>query len=242
MNLSSIRRLIPILAVALAISPAFATPASSAVSVRVGDGRLPAAGLCDRLSPLASPGRPGAPPVLRTISVLWTITARARRRTTPPLSAGTARQLTRDTPVAQNNLGVIYANGQGVPQDYAAAASWYRKAADQGHAIAQNNLGSMYRIGQGVPQDYAAAVSWYRKAADQGYATAQNNLGSMYRIGQGVPQNYVQEHKWFSLSASRATRADVRELATKNRDIVAAEMTPQQIAAAQRLARDWKPK
>ena len=180
--------------------------------------------------------------MLRTISVLWTITARARRRTTPPLSAGTARQPTRDTPVAQNNLGVIYANGQGVPQDYAAAVSWYRKAADQGHAIAQNNLGSMYRIGQGVPQDYAAAVSWYQKAADQEHASALGNLGFMYFNGQGVPQDLVQAHKWFSLGASRATGADVREQGTNNRDIVAARMTPKKIAEAQRLVREWKPK
>ncbi len=100
----------------------------------------------------------------------------------------------------------------------------------------------MYENGRGVPQDDAAAVSWYRKAADQGYATAQHSLGVMYMNGQGVPQDLVQAHKWFSLAASRATRANVRELATKNRDIVAAQMTPKQIAEAQRLAREWKPK
>ena len=64
----------------------------------------------------------------------------------------------------------MYFKGQGVPQDYAAAVSWYRKAAEQGNASAQYNLGVMYDNGQGVPQDYAAAVSWYRKAADQGDA------------------------------------------------------------------------
>ena len=64
---------------------------------------------------------------------------------------------------AQFNLGVMYANGTGVAQDYPAAAGWFRKAADQGNALAQNNLGVMYDKGQGVAQDYAAAVSWYRK-------------------------------------------------------------------------------
>ncbi|MEO2191509.1 MAG: tetratricopeptide repeat protein, partial [bacterium] len=56
--------------------------------------------------------------------------------------------------VAQNNLGVAYFSGAGVPQDYAQAVSWWRKAADQGHAGAQNNLGVAYRYGQGVPQDF----------------------------------------------------------------------------------------
>ena len=64
----------------------------------------------------------------------------------------------------------------------------------------------------------------------------------MYNSGLGVPQDLVQAHKWFSLAASRATRADVREQGTNNRDIVATSMTPQQIAEAQRLAREWKPK
>ena len=100
----------------------------------------------------------------------------------------------------------------------------------------------MHNNGQGVPQDYAAAVSRYRKAADQGNAGAQHNLGVMYGNGQGVLQDYVQAHKWISLSASSATTADVREQGTKNRDIVAARMTPQQIAEAQRLAQEWKPK
>jgi uncharacterized protein len=48
------------------------------------------------------------------------------------------------------DLGAMYANGQGVPQDYAEAVSWFRKAADQGVAAGQYNLGVMYRDGQGV--------------------------------------------------------------------------------------------
>ncbi len=66
---------------------------------------------------------------------------------------------------AQNNLGLMYANGQGVPQDYAEAVRWYRKAAEQGYASAQTNLGVMYSKGQGVPQDYAQAHKWYNLAA-----------------------------------------------------------------------------
>jgi TPR repeat protein len=46
---------------------------------------------------------------------------------------------------AQYNLGIMYDNGQDVPQDYTAAASWYRKAAEQGHAQAQFNLGRTCR-------------------------------------------------------------------------------------------------
>ena len=121
---------------------------------------------------------------------------------------------------------------------------WYRLAADQGDAEARYNLGLMYDTGQGVPQDYAQAVKWYRLAADQGDARAQNNLGVMYGTGQGVPQDYIQAHKWYNLAASRLTASEKepRDRAVKNRDIIAAKMTPAQIAEAQKLAREWKPK
>jgi TPR repeat protein len=62
--------------------------------------------------------------------------------------------------LAQYNLGLMYGKGWGVPQDYAEAAKWYRRAAEQGYAKAQYNLGVMYYNGEGVPQDYAEAVKW----------------------------------------------------------------------------------
>ncbi|OFW08031.1 MAG: hypothetical protein A3H96_21780 [Acidobacteria bacterium RIFCSPLOWO2_02_FULL_67_36] len=66
---------------------------------------------------------------------------------------------------AQFNLGVSYANGRGVPQEYAQAVTWYRKAAEQGEAGAQFNLGMMYSTGKGVPQDYVEAHKWRNLAA-----------------------------------------------------------------------------
>ena len=68
---------------------------------------------------------------------------------------------------AQFNLGVMYANGEGVPQDDAQATAWYRKAADQGLARAQFNLGGMYATGEGVPQDYVEAHKWYNLATSR---------------------------------------------------------------------------
>ncbi|MEH6478397.1 MAG: tetratricopeptide repeat protein, partial [Sneathiella sp.] len=57
----------------------------------------------------------------------------------------------------QYNLGVLYENGKGVPQDDAEAVKWYRLAAEQGNAYSQHDLGVMYRDGDGVPQDGAEA-------------------------------------------------------------------------------------
>ena len=142
---------------------------------------------------------------------------------------------------AQYNLALMYRKGQGVPQDDAEAARWYRKSAEQGYANAQYNLGVMYAKGQGVPEDYAEAVKWYRKAAAQGKADAQYNLGVTYYNGQGVPQDYVQAHMWFDLAAAGSPPGEDRDSAVKNRDIVAKLMTPAQIAEAQRLAGKWRP-
>lgn len=144
---------------------------------------------------------------------------------------------------AQHNLGLIYDNGDGVPQDYAEARAWYLKASAQGFALSQNNLGFMYATGHGVARDPAQAVTWYRKAAEQGDATAQYNLGIMYQHGQGVEQSYVQAHMWFSLGASSATAsAEARERAAKALEELAANMTRAEIVEAQRMAREWIPK
>ena len=139
------------------------------------------------------------------------------------------------------------ATGEGVAQDDAAALKRaglvaLTAMADQGNVSAQYNLGLMYAQGQGVPQDDAAAASWLRKAADQGYASAQFNLGVMYATGQGVAQDDVQSYKWFNVSAAGTEDAEMREMATEGRDIVALRMTPAQIAEAQRLASEWKKK
>jgi len=58
---------------------------------------------------------------------------------------GTAVQLRQATQTAQFNLGVCYADGDGVAKDAEQAVSWYRRAAEAGHAGAQFNLGVVLR-------------------------------------------------------------------------------------------------
>jgi TPR repeat protein len=137
---------------------------------------------------------------------------------------------------AQLHLGVLYANGDGVPQNYANAHQWYEQAAAQGYAMAQYNLGLLYDNGDGVPQDYAKARQWYEQAATRGYPMAQTNLGVLYRSGHGAPQNDVRAYMWFSLAAARST-GNLQKPAADTRDDMALRMTSTQIAEAQRLAR-----
>ena len=92
-----------------------------------------------------------------------------------------------------------YANGRGVPQDYAEAAKWYRKAADQGNAYAQSNLGWMYANGRGVPQDYVQAHMWM-------------NLAAAHTIGDDE-KRYVADRDRVAANMSSSQMAEAQRLA-----------------------------
>ncbi len=104
---------------------------------------------------------------------------------------------------AQLYLGMMYALGQGVPQDYSEALKWFSLAAEQGDAQAQYVLGSMYFEGRGVPQVYSEAFKWFSLAAKQGDAAAQNSLANMYVDGKGVPKDYSKALKWVRMAAEQ---------------------------------------
>jgi len=121
--------------------------------------------------------------------------------------------------------------------DYKTALRKWRPLAEQGNADAQLNLSQLYRLGQGVPQDYKKAMKWYQKAAEQGNGIAQNNIGYMYGTGSGVPQDNVKAQMWFIIAGASGDKN-----AISNRDEVAEEMAPAEIAESQTLAREWMEK
>jgi len=104
---------------------------------------------------------------------------------------------------AQYNVGLLYARGQGVPEDFRQAAEWYRKAAEQGVAAAQYNLGVIHANGQGVPQNMVEATRWFTRAAEQGVGQAQDSLGSIYDEGQGAFKNFAEAEKWYRKAAAQ---------------------------------------
>jgi TPR repeat protein len=130
----------------------------------------------------------------------------------------------------------MYEKGDGVPQDYPQAASWFRKAAEQGAATAQNDLGTLYDHGQGVSQDHSQAAIWYRRAAEQNLAEAQYNLGVLYKHGWGVPQDYEKAYFWLDLAAAKKVEGiDVDRV----RDDAASHLKPADLSRAQERARKW---
>lgn len=119
--------------------------------------------------------------------------------------------------------------------DYTGALREWKPLAEGGEAASQFNLGLLYYEGQGVPQDYEEAFRWFRRAANQGYVKAQLNLGALYAVGKGVKRDYQQSYFWLSLCAAEGDQKCVAQ-----RDLVAQKLKPDKLAAAQRMAREWK--
>lgn len=110
--------------------------------------------------------------------------ATALREWRPLASNGDAR--------AQFNLGVMYANGRGVPQDYKEAVKWYRLAADQGNAIAQSSLGVRYANGQGVVSSRVAAYALYNVSAASDPSDENRAAGHRARLAESMPTREIE--------------------------------------------------
>ncbi len=114
--------------------------------------------------------------------------------------AGTCRRL--------HNLGAMYYQGKGVPQDYAEAARWYWKAAEQGSVDAQFLLGFMHDKGQGVlktPRKPSGGSTSCWLAA--GHAGAQYcYLGAMFDEGRGITKDYAEAARWYRKAAEQECR------------------------------------
>lgn len=115
--------------------------------------------------------------------------------------------------VAQFNLGVLYAQGQGLVQDYTSAASWFRAAAAQGNVAAEYNLGVLYAQGLGVTANPTEAINWYQSAADQHHPAAQFNLGFAYATGTGTKQDFAAAARWYKRAAVQGLAPAMANLA-----------------------------
>jgi len=141
---------------------------------------------------------------------------------------------------AQFCLGLKFANGKGAALDYAQAAHWYRKAAEQSHALAQLNLGVMYAEGQGMLSDKAQAMLWFDRAAHLGDAGAQHRLGithhraSLDRFPVNASESRIEAYKWLQLSDDQ----DYRD-ADMARGLVNLHMTHEEVADANRRIADF---
>lgn len=112
---------------------------------------------------------------------------------------------------AQKLLGYMHEIGQGVPQEYSYAATWYEKAAAQGDADAGVHLANLtaqrqaFKAAEAAHElsDFATTLPLLRPLAEQGYAQAEKLLGYMYEFGQGVPQDYFQAAAWYEKASAK---------------------------------------
>jgi TPR repeat protein len=164
---------------------------------------------------------------------------------------------------ALENLGDMYYFGQGVNQDYKKAVINFTLAGEQGSLKAQSRLGFMYHYGIGIDanvkeaekwfsvaaeqhgynsighvfkfkyKDYEQSLKWYKLGAEKGDARAQYSLGDTYYRGSGVVQDYVYAHMWWNVASSHDNG-----WSSRFRDKIESVMTKEQIAEAQKLARE----
>ena len=120
-----------------------------------------------------------------------------------------------------------------------------KKSAEQGNPSAQYNLGVMYYTGQGTSKNYVEAFKWYKKSAQNGFAPAQKQLGVFYEDGKGITRNYIEAHKWYNIAKANTTNdsndnedktSEYAKILMNNCEL---KMTPEQIATAQNLAKEW---
>ena len=137
---------------------------------------------------------------------------------------------------AQFALGVLYMKDRGAPQDYKKALKWFSISAKQGNAFGLYAIGLMYDQGNGLPMDHEEAVNWYTKSAEHGFTDAQIKLGFIYSdyASSGVPHDKIKAHMWFYIADLKGN-----EMAHDLSRMTSNKMTPQQIAEAQKLAREW---
>lgn len=104
--------------------------------------------------------------------------------------------------VAQQTVGLMYVNGDGVEKDYKKAAYWFARAAGANYPPSLYDLGAIYRNGEGVPVDINMAVYFYTKAANLGYPLAMSELIKIYQaIGdQKQIDHWTKQYKAITLS------------------------------------------
>jgi hypothetical protein len=136
--------------------------------------------------------------------------------------------------IAQYEMALRYADGEGVPQNYRDAMAWFSKAAANGNDKAEWKIGLGYIKGIGVPHDERKAAVWFKRAANNGNIRAQSALSDLYLNGRGVPRDYVRAYTWATIATG---------LRGKDNDrlrVIGSRMTAVQIEDAHRRISSWR--
>ena len=128
---------------------------------------------------------------------------------------------------AQNNLGLMYSQGLGVPRDFRRAAELWKRAAEEDYSLAQYNLALAYFSGKGVSRDERMAVVWFEKAARAGLPEAQYAMGQLLRVGKVTRRDEGQALTWYKLAAAQGhAEAAAQAESLAGRGVVAKDPVP----------------
>ncbi len=134
------------------------------------------------------------------------------------------------------NCGSLLLIGKGKPQDEVSALAWIKKAAEADHLGAQNQYAVALIEGKFVKRDLDLALKLFQQTASRGNPIGLYSLGQSFATGLGVDQDLVKAHAYFNIAAALK-----HPKAGESRALVEKEMTPDQIQAAQRMAKAWRP-
>ena len=97
---------------------------------------------------------------------------------------------------SQNNIGVMYAFGNGVIQNYQEANKWFELAAEQGDAVAQYKLGLVYETGVlGAKQNFIKAKKYYEDAISGGITEAKGRLSYVNKVLATSQKKHLEKNK-----------------------------------------------
>ena len=135
---------------------------------------------------------------------------------------------------SQFKLGELFEYGRGVERSDSKAAYWYEQAASQQYALAQYRLAILYDNGWGNPVNKEKAFVLYKAAAEQGVELAQHDVAIAYYQGSGTEKNLLLAYKWLKIADLNGN-----PLMQKHLNLVASEMSPDEIESAKFLAEGW---
>ena len=136
---------------------------------------------------------------------------------------------------AQYRLAAMYERGLGADRDIDKASAWYKAAAENGNVKAMHNLAVSVSGRSGGTPDYAFAAKWYRQAAAHGLPDSQFNLGILAEHGLGTTKDLAAAYQWYALAAAQGDAE-----ATKRREVVAVQLTPETLAKAEAQVKAWE--
>lgn len=119
---------------------------------------------------------------------------------------------------AQNNIGVLYAEGTGGPCDMEKALYWYARSAENGNAVAKGNLGANIALGRGTRQNYMQAAKLLKESLKRAPYCCRDHflLATCYEHGVGgrnglrLAMRHYQEASDFGSLAARAALRRLR--------------------------------